>query len=475
MGRTMTPTTRRFERAKHLAASSCFVLLAACTANPAEVDGGTDTEPAATTEVAASESSSVATDESETGSTGGSALHTYHADARPILERHCTRCHSEDGIAFGLTDYEDVAAYREAIAVAVDQGTMPPWGIPDGCNTFEGDFSLSDDDRQLLTDWIDDDAPEGDAAEYVPPESLPVASLSRTDLTLELPEPYRPQLEPDDYRCFVLDWPHDDPMFLTGVEIAPDNAPVVHHLLLYLAEPEWVDDFQALDEDDSGPGYTCFGGPGGGTLPGYSGPTLAVWAPGSQVGDFPEGTGIAIPPGSKLIVQVHYNTLADNGLPDQSRVMLKTDRTVEREAHLMPWVAPQWRVDGGMRIPAGEAAAEHEFVATVEDATAFLAPQVPTDVDLEVHMATHHMHGLGATGRLEVARDDGSDECLVDLPKYDYNWQLMYRLSEPAIVRPQDQLRMRCSFDNSAGGEDVFWGDGTAEEMCLGFLYVVPR
>ncbi len=472
----MTPTTPRFERTPKLIATGCLFLLAACSANPAEIADGTDTDTdTATTEVVASESGSTTSGEPEPASSGEVSLHTYHADARPILERHCTRCHSEGGIAFQLTEYEDVAAYREAIAVAVDQGTMPPWGIPDGCNTFDGDFSLSDEDRQLLTDWIDDDAPEGNAADYNAPEPLPIASLSRTDLTLALPEPYRPELEPDDYRCFILDWPHDDPMFLTGVEIDPDNAPVVHHLLLYLAEPEWVDEFEALDEADSGPGYTCFGGPGGGTLPGYSGPVLAVWAPGSQVGDFPDGTGISIAPGSKLIVQVHYNTLADNGLPDQSQVMLKTDRTVEREAHLMPWVAPQWRVEGGMRIPAGEPSVEHEFVATVEDATAFLAPQVPTGVDLEVHMATHHMHGLGASGRLEVARNDGADECLVDLPKYDYNWQLMYRLSEPAIVRPQDQLRMQCSFDNSAGGADVFWGDGTAEEMCLGFLYVVPQ
>lgn len=447
---------------------AAMLLVAACRDESPDAGGVDDTGTAGNADGGSSTAATPTGD-------GAPAAVTYHADARPILERHCTRCHTDEGIAFSLTDYESANAYREAIALAVDNGTMPPWGMADDCNTFDGDFSLSDADKEILTSWVELQAPEGLAQDYVEPSPIVLGSLSRTDLTLQLPEPYQPKLEPDDYHCTVLDWPHDDEMFITGVEIAPDNKATVHHLLLYLAEPEWVDDFEALDAAEEGEGYTCFGGPGGGNLPTYFGPTLAVWAPGNQTGDFPEGTGIAIAPGSKLIVQVHYNTLADNGLPDQSQVLLKTDAQVDRVAHLVPWTAPTWRLDDGMRIPAGEGNVEHEFAAKVSEVAPFLAPGLPTGVELELYMATHHMHGLGTTGRLDIVRANGDTQCLADLPSYDFNWQLMYNLSAPAIVSPDDEVRIRCGFDNSNGANDVFWGDGTTEEMCLGFFYAVPR
>lgn len=444
----------------------CPLLLSAAVTACAEPEGDAPAADATTDE-------GQATDDGSSGELDDASA-TYHRDVRPLIERHCASCHVADGVSFPLSDYASVSVYREAIAIAVESQTMPPWGMADDCNEFVGDFSLDPEARDTIVAWADAGGPEGDPGDFTSLDPVPMPTLSRTDLELSVPEPYHPTLEPDDYRCFILDWPHEDPTYVTGVQFDPDNTAITHHMLLYAAGPEWVDEFQALDDADPELGYTCFGGPGNGTLPGYLGPALAVWAPGNQVGDFPEGTGLRVEPGSKLIMQVHYNTLAANGEPDQSRLQLETDPSVEREAAVLPWVSPLWRAEGGMRIAAGDPEAEHEYVATVAETSPFLAPHVPGDAPLDVLMAMHHMHQRGVAGNLGVVHPDGTEACIADLPRYDFDWQLQYRLQEPVRIRPEDELRIRCQWDNEGNDEDVFWGDGTAEEMCLGFLYVAP-
>lgn len=436
--------------------------------SPAE---GDDTEGTSASGTSAGQASADDTG-SSTGAPSDDAV-TWHGHVRAVLERHCTSCHQPGNIGpFPMTTYADAHLLRESIALSLEDGSMPPWMPADGCQDYEGQPSITDDDVALVRAWVDGGAPEGDPDDYVAPPPTPPLGLSRVDLELAVPEPYLPSGAPDDYRCFLLDWPEPTTTYVTGFHAVPDDLRTVHHMIAYGIAPALVPEYDALDAADPALGYTCFGGPGG-TLDGpeSAGNWLGAWAPGGITGDYPEGTGIEMEPGSKVVLQIHYNTLVGDLRPDRSGVQLKLDGEVERPAYTLPWMDPAW-ISGGMPIPAGEAAVVHAFEL---DPTLFmnlLTDVIPPNTPFEIHSAVHHMHTLGTRGEQRINRADGSQTCLLQLPRWDFDWQQAYRFVEPIRFEPGDTLRLACEWDNSAGEEWVNFGEGTGDEMCLGVYYI---
>ncbi|MEM6996909.1 MAG: monooxygenase [Myxococcota bacterium] len=452
-----------------------FVVLAACSASdPSSAVQGTDDDTGApTSETGPGESTGA--DDAQPGDSTGTvpASVTFHRDIRPLVERHCVTCHTPGNIApFPLQTYDEVLALRESVAAQVSALTMPPWGMESDCADFEGDPSLSEAERELFSAWVDGGAPEGDPGEFVALDPIVLPELSRTDLTLELAEPYTPTLMPDEYRCFLMEWPESEVTFVTGLQFEPGNISMDHHAIAYIIAPEDVATYDELDAAEPGPGYTCFGGPSGGAaLDFIASRWLGAWAPGARVGDLPEGTGLRIDPGSKIVLQMHYNTLAADGQPDQSRMHYRLDAEVEREAVMLPWADPGW-IGGTMPIPAGTDDTVHTFALDPTEVIDLLSGAIPAGVPLEIFSSMHHMHRRGSRGVQSIERADGSSECLLSIPNYDYNWQHDFRRTQSVIVNPGDQLRLECQWDNADNAQTVNWGDGTDDEMCLGIHYL---
>ena len=263
---------------------------------------------------------------------------------------------------------------------------------------------------------------------------------------------------------------------------------MVHHVLAYIAGPADAETFRAMDRNSDGPGYPCFGGP---NSPDAQDQVLARqfggWVPGVAAAPFPKDTGIPVEPGSIVIVQMHYNTLSTGPKPDQSSVELSISDTVKRPALNFLATNPKWLQSGGMPIPAGNSGVIHEsdiplgrFVAMLGGADIGLGESDP----FMIHRVALHMHELGSTASVEIVRAGGGDnECLLDIPSWDFHWQGSYALQKPVRFESGDHVRIRCKFDNSlenqafSGGErltpqNVEWGDGTRDEMCLAGVYV---
>jgi len=407
-------------------------------------------------------------------SPSSSSAFTYHRDVAPLVQEKCGGCHVEGGIApFPLQTYEQVFEHRSEIREAVQTRTMPPWLPGPGCAEYSGDLSLSEEQISLITGWADTGGREGSPSEarFTPPP--PPGGLSRVDRELTMPVEYTPQKAPDDYRCFILDWPEAQVRYITGFNGKPGTQTEIHHLVAYLIHPEDTAALHALDEAEPGPGYTCFGGPG---VQGGVTAWLGAWAPGSQGGDFPEGSGLEITPGSQVVLQVHYNTSNASPSPDRTSIQLKVDSSVDKKAHVLLWANPEWVTDRTMDIPAGQADVVHrwsyeplKFLPDITGGT------FRKDQPFTVHSSALHMHTLGTHARLEVLRQEGSAQCLLDIPRWNFNWQNTYRFQEPKVVRPGDRLSIECHWNNSApGARDVNWGDGTRDEMCLGVFYITP-
>ena len=274
---------------------------------------------------------------------------------------------------------------------------------------------------------------------------------------------------------------------------------MVHHVIVFVVGPEEVEQYQAYDDAEEGPGYTCFGGPtpsdeqdGLNLENGLSIPEqIGFWVPGALSTPFPEGTGIRVEPGSMLIAQMHYNTSSSDPVADQSVIEIATTDSVEKEATVMQVLDLGWVTNGlfggdAMTIPAGDSNVAHDTSIAFDSLFVARAQEIlglEEDAALVLYTAGHHMHELGQSQYTELQHADGDTSCLLDTPDWDFAWQGRYTFSNPVTFGPGDTLWMECTWDNSAGNQpivdgevqepmEVAWGEGTSDEMCLGGFYV---
>lgn len=394
---------------------------------------------------------------------------TYHDDIQPMMQDHCTGCHVPDDIApFPLQTYEEVKATSAASHLSMTAGTMPPWPPDDECADFQDHRGMSAEEIDLFEEWIDADHPEGEPSEDSGTSEPAVGEIdAEADRVLDWGFDYEPQPPGedgiDDYRCFVVDPDIDEDKFINLVHTRPDNAEIVHHMIAYSAPASSGDELAQLEQEDERPGYECFGGPRVSDAM-----WLAAWAPGEVPTPFKDGHGIRLEEDDQVVVQMHYNMVNDPEGVDRTEVDLYF---VDDEKHPEPTeltMVPMPATD--LHLEAGDPEAE----AYME------GPELPFAVP--VHGVFPHMHVLGTEIRVVATKDDDEQMCLVDVPDWDFNWQGFYMYEEPIELPPSSTVEMTCQYDNSASNQppgrtpqDVYWGDGTYDEMCLAvFVLELP-
>lgn len=388
----------------------------------------------------------------------GTGEPTYYGVVDDILAEHCWGCHSAagGGIApFVLDDYASASRQAGPIAAATSARRMPPFfAVNDGsCRTFEDHGRwLSDADIATLGLWARNGAPEGDPTMPRPTPMTP-PTITTPSLTIAMPQAFTPQLrgtDPNELRCFVVDPGVTSDAFITDYEVRPGTASVVHHVIVY--EPE--SDANAATADgmqgtDGRPGYNCSGGP---VVPAHP---VALWAPGGHATHYPDGTGLSLPAGRRLIIQIHYNMSAVAGgtIPsDQTSVAFLTTPSVAQPAVML------------LLSQSTLSLAPH--MSSVSSTSRML--RVPANG--LVWGVFPHMH---VTGRhLELTLNQGgTSSCALDVEGWDFNWQQAYFYDAPLSVSAGDQISIQCTYDTSSRDVTTTFGEGTEDEMCLSFFY----
>ncbi len=395
----------------------------------------------------------------------GSERITWHADIHPMMQQHCTRCHTDAGLGVGdYSDLDQVRAFSEVMLARMDEGEMPPPAADPTCRDYHGSerMSLPPASLEAFRSWVEDGMPEGDPADAVTVETPPMDLDDRADLTLLMDEPYAPafsdpQNPGNEYRCFALEHGQEDDFFITGFHPVVGEPALVHHALLF-----------AMDRDripasyDPSAGVDCMEGRGGpfGDLQGM----VAGWAPGMEPTVFEDGRGILIREDQVLVVQLHYYRSGPevDGLTDRSGYQLITADQVDVPLRMVPLGTFDFA------IPPGDPAYSHE------DSFA-----LPAGLSGRVHAVFPHMHILGSAYRTWISHGDGSETC-VARGRYDFDNQLSYVLKEPVSIGSGDRIHLECTWDNSADNPDrifdeprtIRFGERTDEEMCFAFSLV---
>ena len=374
---------------------------------------------------------------------------TYHRDVARILQQHCVSCHQPGGVApFALDSLAAVRDRTRVVRRVLEERTMPPWFAappPPGTPApWAHDRSLPERDRADLLAWLGSaDRPEGDPKDAPLTRRAPTGwTIGKPDLVVPLSRAYAiPAGGVMPYQFDIVTTTLTEDRWVSAYEILPSARDVVHHVLVNVHAPGGP----VRDHEEGATGY------------------WAVYVPGNGAHIYPEGFARRLPAGSRVSFQIHYTP---SGRPVQERLQLGL---------VFAKVPPRYEVrtlpipDRDLRIPPG--AAHH-----VETASR----RLPYDLPLLSLMA--HLHVRGKAFRFELLPPDGAPEVLLDLPQYDFNWQLRYDLRQPRLLPRGSTVRVTAVFDNSAGNpanpdptRTVRWGPQTSDEMLIGYLeYFVP-
>jgi len=369
---------------------------------------------------------------------------TYYKDVQPIVQRSCQGCHVTGGVGpFPLTTYDEAFQNSSSVSSAVVGHRMPPWKPADNCQKFQSSRALSQDAINTIYSWVADGAPAGNPADAPANMTPSKVSLDWVDATVTPSGSYTPASNlSTDYHCFVLDPKLATDRDVIGYEVIPGAKQNVHHVLLYPADAAVA---QAADAKTPEAGWPCFGGPGIKTSS-----TIGGWVPGSPPTKYPANTGITLPAGQVLVMQVHYdNHHGGAWSADQTSVKLQYAQTpvakkaailsVQNSSFVIPPGATNYAVIGNLTAPG----------------------------DGYVYGLLPHAHQLGRRMRVETM-----DTCMIDIPDWDFNWQqfYFYENNQGLPVKKGTQIKLTCVYDNPTSSA-VIWGESTTDEMCLNYFY----
>jgi hypothetical protein len=187
---------------------------------------------------------------------------------------------------------------------------------------------------------------------------------------------------------------------------------------------------------------------------------LVGFAPGMEEGAWKEGYAKLLPAGADIIFQLHYTA---NGKPatDKTSVGLIFAKEKPRKR-----VVTMAAMNTKFKIPP--AASSHEVKSDwILSETVELVSLMP------------HMHLRGKDFIYKAHYPTGESEILLNVPRYDFNWQFFYYLQEPKVLPKGTRLDCTAHFDNSPNnpanpdpGKEVRWGDQSWEEMMIGFFEI---
>jgi hypothetical protein len=358
---------------------------------------------------------------------------TFHKDVLPILQESCQICHRDSGANFGgmyapmaFTDYRSVRPWAKAIAKNVSDRTMPPWDAdPMHDGEFENERTISQEAIDTLVSWVEGGAKRGNPAEGPEPKIWPATDgwqIGEPDFVIRMNEPFLVEDDVEDlYQSFYTLITEDmlsEPRWLKASETRPGSG-AVHHIVAY---------------------------PLGGLVPGGDPKVM------------PEGVSTLLMPGTQVYWSLHYHKEAGPGTAvwDQSEIAVKLYPKdakithIQRGAGLANWT---------FKIPAGHPAYPVYAETTLKE-----------DVLLLNYMP--HMHLRGSAAKFEAFYPDGTNEVLLNIPNYDFNWQTTYQYKEPKFIPGGTRIKLTSVFDNSADNPsnpdptiDVVFGEPTTSEM----------
>jgi peroxiredoxin len=370
---------------------------------------------------------------------------TFNRDVVPILQKRCQVCHRPDQSApFSLLTYDDAVKRAAMLKEVTTQRRMPPWHADARFGHFANDRRMTRDEIDTLTAWVDGGVARGDAKDLPKPIDWPRGWIhGKPDLIISMPEEFEVPADGTlPYKNWYIDTKFTEDKWVRIAEARPGTPSVVHHVVVYI-----------LREGERGP----IGRDGNLSI-------LVGWAPGDLGLVCPPDTALRVPKGARLRFEMHYTPIG-KAVKDRSSIGItfapkppKFEMLLSEFANMsfeVPPYDPHYKAEAAFRFPA----------------------------DARILSFAPHMHWRGKDYRYELIHPNGKRETLLSVPRWDFNWQNVYRFQEPLKVPKGARLHAVAHWDNSTNNllnpdpsKSARFGLQTWEEMMVGFVaYVWER
>ncbi len=442
----------------------------------------------------------------------------------PALEANCASCHNPGQVGaahWTLDTAQDAVNISDGIGSVVQSGYMPPWPASPHGVALMNSKALDQQTKDALVQWSRAGGPlDVPATTKITPKGGPPVPAPRQDVVLQMPDAYAGSLSvPNDYRCFVLD-PHvTQPTYITGYQVTPDHREEIHHVQIFHIDASQVAAAGRISGSDGKPGWSCYGtvnlptakrDRSQHTVPGFTGQAglIAGWVPGQDPVVYPNDSGILMQPGDALVLQVHYH-YDTTPVPDRTTVAIQTNPGSDnlRRIDIINPIAP-------VEIPCmpGDTAPLCDRnAALAEDNTAVrpdrlrggggpartLRTRRPTRLPRTSRTGSRrrrcdytvpesgtivtvfgHEHTFGKSFRLTLDPDTPNPTVLLDIPTWNFDWQMNYGLAQPIHVNAGQKIQMDCSWDRSLdpnrASKYIVFAEGTEDEMCFSTYAIIP-
>jgi hypothetical protein len=387
----------------------------------------------------------------------GSASVTFHKDVLPILQERCQGCHRAGEVApFPLLTYNDARPLAKAIKEAVLTKKMPPWFADPQYGHFSNNWSLTKDQIATLVSWVEGGAKEGNPKDAPQPRHFSDGwQIGKPDLVLQLPKPIDvPAQGTVDYMYVVLPTGLTEDKWIQMAEARPGERSVVHHIIAFIrpAGSKWMKDAE--------PGVPFIPTKGRNAQDQIPPELLVGYAPGLQPVELRPGQAKLVKAGSDIVLQLHY-TPNGKATTDQTRIGLTFAKGEVKER-----VMTMSCMNVFLEIPPGDPNYESHAQITLKQ-------------DVKLVGLMPHMHYRGKDFIYKAVFPTGETQILLNVPHYDFNWQLGYALQDQLPLPKGTRIECTAHHDNSANNKynpdptkEVRWGDQTWEEMMIGWFDV---
>ena len=383
---------------------------------------------------------------------------TWNGGVNTTIATSCVPCHTGTGVGtVKLVSYSDIYGMATKVQSLVSTRTMPPWQAED-VGKFHDDPSLSLSDLQKLDLWFKRGMPVGGPTPVQPVIQETVAKqwhLGQPTAVINETKPYlTPSAGKDHYRCFVFRNITDRDRWMNAIAFQPGAIQSVHHVSAFIDTSGAA---RKMDDADPGLGYT---NPTPGNGPGFKDYyVIGGWTPGHKPRKLPLGSGIPIPKGADLVVEVHYHLTGKQESDITTTGLYFTDDPVDK----------RYRVGDVGTYTIGIKANDPNGKA---DASAVINSNV------SIHSITPHLHLLGRTMKVTAELPSGQLVTIINIRRWDFRWQPSYRFLKPLQLPRGTRIDVIATYDNTSSNpdnphtppRDIVWGEGTDEEMCSVFF-----